>query len=52
MNRAIDKPSEHVELTGAGGDPIIVQWQTENEPKQIEGKVIEIEVEPEKNGND
>jgi hypothetical protein len=27
MNRALDKPSEHVELTGAGGEPIVLQWK-------------------------
>ena len=42
MNRAIDKPAEHVQVEGAGS--ITIRWQTdEKEPKQIEGKVIEIE---------
>jgi hypothetical protein len=27
MNRALDKPAEHVELTGAGGAPIVVSWK-------------------------
>lgn len=27
MNRALDKPSEHVELTGAGGAPLEVRWR-------------------------
>jgi hypothetical protein len=27
MNRALDKPSEHLELTGADGTPLVVQWK-------------------------
>lgn len=27
MNRALDKPSEHVELTGKDGEPLKVSWQ-------------------------
>jgi hypothetical protein len=27
MNRALDKPSEHVEVSGAGGEPIVLQWK-------------------------
>lgn len=27
LNRALDKPADHVELTGAEGGPLIVQWQ-------------------------
>jgi hypothetical protein len=44
MNRALDQPAEHVEIGGADGGPIVVHWQREDdEPKPIEGKVIEIE---------
>lgn len=27
MNRALDKPSDHVELTGADGTPLVVKWE-------------------------
>jgi hypothetical protein len=27
LNRALDKPSEHVEVTGAEGGPLLIQWQ-------------------------
>ena len=51
MNRALDKPAEHVEIAGEGS--ITIKWQTaDGEPKLLEGTVIEIEAhEPEKNGN-
>ena len=52
MNRAIDKPAEHVQVEGGGS--ITIRWQTDEEPKLLESKVIEIEAhEPEadKNGN-
>lgn len=26
MNRVIDKPAEHVEMTGADGEPIVIKW--------------------------
>jgi hypothetical protein len=43
MNRALDKPAEHVEIGGADGGPIVIHWQREAvEPKPTEGKVIEI----------
>jgi hypothetical protein len=48
LNRAIDKPAEHVQVEGGGS--ITIRWQRDEEPKLLEGKVIEIE--PEKNGND
>ena len=49
LNRCIDKPAEHVQVEGGGS--ITIKWQTrEDEPKLLE-KVIEIEAEPEKNGN-
>src|SRR5215471_14896600 len=43
LNRCIDKPAEHVQVTGDGG-PLIIRWQRpdDDEPKQIEEKVIEI----------
>lgn len=28
MNRALDKPAEHVELTGSDGAPIVISWQS------------------------
>ena|SRR5215813_8136622 len=49
LNRALDKPSEHVEIAGEGS--ITIKWQTGDEPKLVEGKVIEIQPEAEKNGN-
>lgn len=27
LNRALDKPADHVELTGAEGGPLVVKWQ-------------------------
>src|SRR5215471_590927 len=43
LNRCIDKPSEHVSITGDGG-PLIIRWQrADDEPKRIEEKTIEIE---------
>jgi len=51
LNRALDKPAEHVEIAGEGS--ITIKWQTgeDEQPKLLEEKVIEIEPEPEKNGN-
>ena len=44
MNRCIDKPSEHISITGADDGPLVIRWQRPDEdPKPIEGKVIEIE---------
>src|SRR5262245_54671066 len=45
LNRALDKPAEHVHVSGADDGPIQIQWMRpeDEEPKQIEGKVIEIE---------
>jgi hypothetical protein len=54
LNRAIDKPAEHIQVAGADGGPITIRWQRDEEPKLLEGKVIEIEAhdpEVEKNGN-
>ena len=28
LNRTIDKPKEHVEVTGSGGGPVVLQWQS------------------------
>jgi hypothetical protein len=47
LNRAIDKPAEHIQVAGEGN--ITIRWQTDDEPKLLESKVIEIEAE--KNGN-
>ncbi len=27
LNRALDKPADHVEVTGADGGPLVVKWQ-------------------------
>src|SRR5215831_6578281 len=54
LNRALDRPAEHVQLEGADGGPLVIRWQTDEEPKLLESKVIEIEAhepDPEKNGN-
>jgi|SRR5215471_6375592 len=45
LNRALDRPAEHVQIAGEGS--ITIKWQTGEEPKLVEGKVIEIEPEPE-----
>jgi hypothetical protein len=53
LNRAIDKPAEHIQVAGADGGPLTIRWQTDEEPKLPEGKVIEIQAhdpEAEKNG--
>ena len=53
LNRAIDRPAEHVQVEGADGGPLVIRWQTDEEPKLLEGKVIEIEAhdpDAEKNG--
>ena len=44
LNRCIDKPAEHVRVTGDGG-PLIIRWQRDDddEPQRIEEKIIEIE---------
>jgi hypothetical protein len=39
MNRAIDKPAEHVHVEGAGS--ITIKWQT-NEGKKESGEVREL----------
>ena len=45
MNRCLDKPSEHLSITGADDGPLVIRWQRpdDDEPKRIEEKVIEIE---------
>lgn len=27
LNRALDKPADHVELSGADGGPLVIKWQ-------------------------
>jgi hypothetical protein len=52
LNRAIDKPAEHIQVASEGN--ITIRWQTDDETKLLESNVIEIEAnEPdaEKNGN-
>jgi hypothetical protein len=53
LNRAIDKPAEHIQVAGADGGPLTIRWQTDDDgPKLLESRVIEIEAhEPEANGN-
>jgi hypothetical protein len=34
MNRAIDKPAEHIQLARADGGPITIRWQTDDEGKE------------------
>src|SRR5215831_1805015 len=41
MNRALDKPAEHVEIAGADGGPIVIQWQTDDDEKES-GEVREL----------
>src|SRR5262249_33754103 len=45
LNRALDKPAEHVSITGADDGPLVIRWQRPDDdaPKPIEEKVIEIE---------
>ena len=42
MNRAIDKPAEHVQVAGADDGPLVIRWQRENEdneqPKNTDAK--------------
>src|SRR5215831_15835218 len=38
LNRAIDRPAEHVELAGTDGGPIVIKWQTDEEPSDSEVK--------------
>ena len=44
LNRAFGKPTEQIQLSGADG-PLVIRWQRadDDEPKRIEGKVIEVE---------
>jgi hypothetical protein len=35
MNRAIDKPAEHVQIAGADGGPLVIPWQR-HEPGTLE----------------
>ena len=39
MNRAMDKPAEHVQLEGAGS--ITIRWQTDDGDKES-GEVLEL----------
>jgi len=39
MNRALDKPAEHVEIEGAGS--ITIRWQRDEEEKES-GEVLEL----------
>jgi hypothetical protein len=39
LNRAIDKPAEHVQVEGAGS--ITIRWQTDDEGKEP-GEVLEL----------
>jgi hypothetical protein len=44
LNRALDKPAEHVQVAGSEGGPLVIRWQRD-EPDTLESpaKVIEIE---------
>src|SRR5215831_9967144 len=42
LNRCIDKPAEHVQVTGDGG-PLVIRWQCADDEKRNEEKIIEIE---------
>jgi len=32
LNRALDKPSEHVEVSDSDDGPIVIRWQTHEKP--------------------
>src|SRR5215470_5097429 len=42
MNRCIDKPSEHVQLAGADGRPLVIRWQRDDDTLELESNVTEI----------
>src|SRR5262250_2977349 len=44
MNRAIDKPAEHVQIAGHDGGPLVIRWQRDEEQTmELPSTVIEIE---------
>src|SRR5262245_37484183 len=44
MNRALDKPAGHVQVAGADGGSIVIQWQRPDEaPVELNSNVIELE---------
>lgn len=35
LNRAIDKPAEHIQVAGHDGGPIVIQWQTPDHDSSV-----------------
>jgi hypothetical protein len=50
LNRALNKPAEHVQVDGAVGGPLVIRWQRDEEPS---GSEVRVNPSPdgEKNGN-
>jgi len=44
LNRAIDKPAEHIQVAGHDGGPLVIRWQRDEEQTmELPSTVIEIE---------
>jgi len=44
LNRAIDKPAEHIQVAGHDGGPLVIRWQRDKEQTmELPSTVIEIE---------
>ena len=54
LNRALDKPAEHVQVAGAEGGAIQIQWLRPDEPPlELDSNAIEVEAhEPESDSQD
>ena len=54
LNRALDKPAEEVQVAGADGGPIQIQWLRPDEPPlELDSNVIVLEAhEPESDSQD
>ena len=43
LNRAIDKPAEHVSIAGADGGPLVIRWQRDDdELPESDSKVVDL----------
>jgi hypothetical protein len=38
LNRALDKPAEQVQVSGADGGPLVIRWQQGEEPSDSDVK--------------
>jgi hypothetical protein len=50
LNRALDRPAEHVQVEGSDGDPLVIRWQRDEEPSDSPVKDCP-SPDAEKNGN-